>query len=96
MEGVLTGFHHHRRRASGSGFCWPSWEFSMTSSQRVLRPLAFFVASPALMITVLGETDVSALFSANLIASLAGVTVVRDQLSAARPAGLASVRPATR
>ena len=37
--------------------------------------VAFFVASPALMVTVLGSTDTSTLLSANLIASLAGVVV---------------------
>jgi malonate transporter len=45
------------------------------SSQRMLVRLAFFVASPALMITVLGGTDASQLLSANLVASLAGVAV---------------------
>jgi len=44
-------------------------------SQGMLARLAFFVASPALMVTVLGRTDVSQLFSANLVASLGGVVV---------------------
>ena len=44
-------------------------------SQRMLARLAFYVASPALMVTVLGSTDVSQLFSANLVASLGGVAV---------------------
>ena len=46
-----------------------------TASQRMLARLAFFVASPALMVTVLGRTEVSQLFSANLVASLGGVAV---------------------
>jgi malonate transporter len=45
------------------------------ASQRMLARLAFYVASPALMVTVLGETKVSQLFSANLVASLGGVVV---------------------
>src|SRR3712207_663003 len=44
-------------------------------SQGVLARLAFYVASPALMVTVLGRTDVSQLFSANLVASLVSVLV---------------------
>nr|WP_275588553.1 AEC family transporter [Microlunatus panaciterrae] len=46
-----------------------------TNSQLVLSRLAFFVASPALMITVLSRTDVSAIFSANLVASIGSVVV---------------------
>src|SRR4029453_13190740 len=41
----------------------------------VLTRVAFYVASPALMITVLGSTDVDRLLSANLIASLGSVAV---------------------
>jgi len=44
-------------------------------SQGMLARLSFFVASPALMVTVLGRTDVSQLFSANLVASLGSVLV---------------------
>lgn len=44
-------------------------------SQRTLARLAFYVASPALMVTVLGDTDVHRLFSANLLASIGGVAV---------------------
>jgi malonate transporter and related proteins len=45
------------------------------SAQRLLSRLAFFVASPALMIVTLGEADVSAVLSGNLVASLAAVVV---------------------
>lgn len=45
------------------------------SAQRMLSRLAFFVASPALMIVTLGEADVSAVLSSNLVASLAAVVV---------------------
>ena len=41
----------------------------------VLSRLAFFVASPALMVTVLGDTDVGDVLSKNLVASAAGVLV---------------------
>ncbi|MGA8210730.1 MAG: AEC family transporter [Nocardioidaceae bacterium] len=39
----------------------------------LLSRLSFFVASPALMVTVLGDADVTAVLSANLAASAAGV-----------------------
>ncbi len=41
----------------------------------VLSRLSFFVASPALMVTVLGGSDVGAVLSGNLAASAAGVLV---------------------
>ncbi len=45
------------------------------AAQQVLTRLTFYVAGPALMITVLGGTDVTRLFSANLLASIGGVAV---------------------
>ncbi|MCW2794422.1 MAG: Transporter [Nocardioides sp.] len=44
-------------------------------AQRVLSRLAFYVASPALMVTVLEDTDVTDVFSAALVAAAAGVAV---------------------
>jgi malonate transporter len=44
-------------------------------ARMVLSRLSFFVASPALMVTVLGRTDVHAVLSGNLLASAAGVLV---------------------
>ncbi|MET1060785.1 MAG: AEC family transporter [Nocardioides sp.] len=44
-------------------------------TQMLLSRLAFFVASPALMVTVLADTDLTAVFSRNLAASFAGVAV---------------------
>jgi predicted permease len=45
------------------------------SAQLMLTRLTFYVAGPALMITVLGGTDVSRLFTANLFASIGGVAL---------------------
>lgn len=45
------------------------------TSQTVLSRLSFFVASPALMVTVLGHADVAGVFSGNLAATAAGVLV---------------------
>jgi malonate transporter and related proteins len=45
------------------------------SAQLMLTRLTFYVAGPALMITVLGGTDVSRLFTANLLASIGGVAL---------------------
>lgn len=75
VNGVLTGFITigsiialgmllaHLRIVDGSG-------------QQLLSRLAFYVASPALLVTVLSDTDISAVFSANLIASVGSVVVV--------------------
>lgn len=43
--------------------------------QRTLSALAFYVASPALLFTTVGDSDVGALFSGNLVA-LAGAVLV--------------------
>jgi predicted permease len=45
------------------------------AAQHMLTRLTFSVAGPALMITVLGRTDVSRLFSANLFASIGAVVL---------------------
>jgi malonate transporter len=44
-------------------------------AQQVLSRIAFFVASPALMVVTLSRADVHQVLSANLVASLAGVLV---------------------
>lgn len=43
------------------------------AGRRTLSTLAFYVASPALLITVLEDTDVASIFSGNLVAVTAGV-----------------------
>jgi malonate transporter and related proteins len=45
------------------------------SAQMLLSRLAFFVATPALMVTVLGNTDVAGVLSRSLAASATGVLV---------------------
>jgi malonate transporter and related proteins len=45
------------------------------SAQRMLTTLTFYVAAPALMVTVLSGADISRVFSANLIASVGGVAL---------------------
>jgi predicted permease len=45
------------------------------SAQRLLSRLAFFVASPALMVVTLSRANVHAVLSTNLVASVAGVVV---------------------
>lgn len=44
-------------------------------SQQMLAKLAFFVASPALMLTVLADADIASLFSLNLAVTTAAVLV---------------------
>lgn len=45
------------------------------SAQQLLSRIAFFVASPALLLTTLADTDVHDVLSANLVATAAGVAV---------------------
>ncbi len=74
MQGVLAGFFTIGV-VVGVGMLLARLGILDESSQRVLARLAFLVASPALMIIVLGDTDVAKLFSSNLLASIAGVAV---------------------
>lgn len=46
------------------------------AAQKVLSRLAFFVASPALMVITLGQADVHEVLSRNLVATSVGVVVV--------------------
>ena len=74
MQGVLVGFAIITIIIC-VGFLLAQLRILDATAQGVLTRLAFYVASPALMITVLGGTDVHRLFSANLIASLGSVVV---------------------
>jgi malonate transporter and related proteins len=74
VQGVLTGFVTIGA-VIAVGMLLAQFKVLDLSGQRVLSGVAFLVASPALMVTVLGSTDTSTLLSANLIASLAGVAV---------------------
>jgi predicted permease len=72
--GVLAGFATIGL-IIGVGFLLAHLKILDATAQRVLTRTAFYVASPALMVTVLGGTDVHRLLSANLIASLGSVAV---------------------
>ncbi|HEY6681632.1 MAG TPA: AEC family transporter [Propionibacteriaceae bacterium] len=74
MQGVLAGFATIGI-IIGLGFLLAQLKILDATAQGVLTRVAFYVASPALMITVLGGTDVHRLLSANLIASLGSVAV---------------------
>jgi malonate transporter len=74
VQGVLTGFAVIGI-IIGLGFLLAQLKILDATAQGVLTRVAFYVASPALMITVLGGTDVHRLFSTNLIASLGSVVV---------------------
>jgi predicted permease len=74
VQGVLTGFATIGI-IIGLGFLLAQLRIFDATAQGVLTRLSFYVASPALMITVLGGTDVHRLFSANLIASLGSAVV---------------------
>ena len=74
MQGVLAGFATIGI-IIGVGFLLAQLRILDATAQGVLTRTAFYVASPALMVTVLGGTDVDRLLSANLIASLGSVAV---------------------
>lgn len=74
MKGVLAGFVTIGA-VIGLGILLAHIRILDEASQRMLVRLAFFVASPALMITVLGEADISRIFSATLVASVSSVFV---------------------
>lgn len=74
MQGVLAGFATIGI-IIGLGFLLAQLKILDATAQGVLTRVAFYVASPALMITVLGGTDVNRLLSANLAASLVSVAV---------------------
>jgi malonate transporter and related proteins len=74
VTGVLAGFATIGI-IIGLGFLLAQLRVLDATAQGVLTRVAFYVASPALMITVLGGTDVHRLLSANLIASLGSVAV---------------------
>jgi malonate transporter and related proteins len=72
--GVLAGFGTIGA-VIGLGALLAHWRVLDISAQKTLVRLSFFVASPALIVTVLAGTDVSQIFSANLIASVGSVVV---------------------
>ena len=74
MQGVLAGFATIGI-IIGLGFLLAQLKVLDATAQGVLTRIAYYVASPALMVTVLGGTDVHRLLSANLIASLTSVAV---------------------
>ena len=74
MLGVLAGFVTIAA-VIGVGAALAQWRILDEGGQRTLIQLSFFVASPCLMVTVLGDTDVSHVFSANLVASIGSVLV---------------------
>lgn len=74
MTGVLEGFVTIVA-VIGLGALLAQLGVLELGAQVVLSRLSFFVASPALMITVLGDTDVGDVLSKNLVASAAGVLV---------------------
>jgi malonate transporter and related proteins len=74
LQGVLAGFATIGI-IIGLGFLLAQLKILDATAQGVLTRIAYYVASPALMVTVLGGTDVQRLLSANLIASLASVAV---------------------
>ena len=74
MQGVLTGFVTIGA-VIALGILLAHFRILDAASQSLLVRLSFFVASPALMITVLSEADISRVFSINLLASVISVVI---------------------
>lgn len=74
MLGVLAGFVTIGA-VIGLGALLAQWRILDASGQRTLVRLSFFVTGPALIVTVLADTDVTQIFSANLVASIGSVVV---------------------
>jgi malonate transporter and related proteins len=74
VEGVVAGFIT-LMSIIGLGILLAQLKILDVSAQQMLTRITFYVAGPALMITVLGGTEVSRLFSANLVASVGGVVL---------------------
>ena len=74
MLGVLQGF---ATIAAVVALGWVLAHYGVlgTSGQLFLSRLAFYVASPALLLIVMGRTPISAIISANLVASAVSVVV---------------------
>ena len=74
MLGVLEGF---ATIAAVVALGWLLAHFGVlgTSAQLYLSRLAFYVASPALLLVVMSRTPISAIVSANLVASAASVVI---------------------
>ena len=74
MQGVLEGFVTIGV-VIAVGFLLAQLGILDLGAQKMLARLAFFVASPALMVTVLGSADVGHVLSRSLVASACGVLV---------------------
>lgn len=74
MGGVLQGFVT-LILVIGVGFVIAQLNLVGENGHRVLSRLAFFVASPALMLTVLARTDLDRIFSLTLVAAISGIAV---------------------
>lgn len=74
MEGVLNGFATIAAVIALGAFI-AHIRLVDLSAQMLLSRIAFFVATPALLLTMIAETDVSQVISGNLVATAAGVAV---------------------
>jgi predicted permease len=74
VAGVFDGFAT-LAVVIGLGYALAHWRVLDAGSQVLLSRLAFFVANPALLVTVLEDADLSRVFSLNLAASSVAVGV---------------------
>lgn len=74
MDGVFAGFATIGL-IIGLGILLAHLRIIDAAGQRTLSTLAFYVASPALLVTVLEDSDLGEVFSGNLVATAAAVVV---------------------
>jgi predicted permease len=74
VTGVLEGFTTIGAVVA-VGFCLAHLKVLDDSAQDLLSRIAFYIASPALLIVVMSRTPISAIVSANLVSSFASVII---------------------
>ena len=74
MSGVFEGFATIAI-VIGCGMLLAHWRVVDVAGQRTLSAVAFYLASPALLFTVLLDSDLGRVFSGNVVAIIGGVVV---------------------
>ena len=86
MEGVVLGFATIVA-VIGVGALIAHLGVVDLGAQQVLSRIAFFVASPALLLTTVAEADTHDVLSRSLVATVVGVVVAGDVYSSSRGGG---------
>ena len=90
MEGVVLGFATIVA-VIGVGALIAHLGVVDLGAQQVLSRIAFFVASPALLLTTVAEADTHDVLSRSLVATVVGVVVPGDRLRRRRAVEVAAL-----